>query len=233
MAPEENSGGGFQTWMDSTARLPERHVIDGLDVLPVVEPSTLDSRKGSSPESRLADSLLHRRKNNARPGLPSFRGLGISSFKPESTKDFHARRKSHSALERIIVHHASQSPATTSSAHISPPQTGSAPLLTPPDEQDSLKWAIQSPTRQSTTVSTHPFAPAGGMSLSGNGEQAENISLEASGNGERESHQELGTNNTAQSTSSIETGESSLWLDRSVGAAGKHILHSLAYVKKY
>lgn len=235
MAPEEHSGDGSQISAPSAERPSERHVMDILDVSSVVESCPPGLQKSCSRELGLEDRLMYRRKNNARPRLPSFRGLGISSFEPQTAEGSYARKNSHPPSGKMVVKSAYGSPAATLSTQTSPPGNGSAPLLTPPDEHDSLGWATDSPQRKlppsgrqdgCDLLHKSPFAyPTGGTSLPGTGAQAENVSFEASGHGARESAQESGNNNTSLSTNPLDTSDSTLWLGRSVGAAGVYILN--------
>lgn len=234
MALGEHSEDSSQSLIGSTPLFSESHVKDGLNVASRVDSSAHALPKGFFSESVFDDGLLQRRKSIARPRLPSFRGLGISSFERQPTRDSHALGTSYSVLEREVVEHSCPVPVASSA-----PRTGSTPLLTPPADLHSLKWTL-SATISSSAASTfktsvmRPIDPLASRieatSLSDHGAQTENVSLETSGTGASESHQEPIHNNTTQS--SFESSGASSWLDRAVDATGEHIEHHMTWSYK-
>jgi hypothetical protein len=227
MAREGHSEDASYTLIRSTSLCLESQVKDG-DDLHVSSRTDLSANslpKGSLLESMLDDGLLQKRKIVARPRLPSFWGLGISSFEEQSARDSHAPGAGCSAAQRKAI----ERPYPGSVA-ISAPRTGSTPLLTPPAELDPLKWntnATMSPSttsaiQRSVTKSMNPVASKIEITyLSDNGGPTENRSPENSGTGASEPHRESTHDNTTHSTLGSIGADS--WLDRALGAAGEYL----------
>jgi hypothetical protein len=225
MALEEARKDDSHNPIESSSLFAKSQAVDGLPVPSRTNPSSISLRRSSSCEPLLENGLLQKRRNNGKPRLPSFRGLGISSFESQPARGRLAQ------VPNISLDHSGLVLVAGSSAQASPPRTGSTPLLTPPAELEAVKWNgnptahhLSSTIRLNTTAitSTDTFSSkAGSVSLAEEGAQAGYMSLEGSGTGHNESHQEGGQNSRANS--SFEIGESNSWLDQSVGAAGEHI----------
>jgi hypothetical protein len=236
MAREGHSEDASQPLIRPTSLCLESQVKDGDDphVPSGVKPFAHTLLKGSLLESMFDDGLLQKRKSIARPRLPSFRGLGISSCEEQTARDSHAPGTGYSPLRRDTVEH-SYAGSIAPSAH----RTGSTPLLTPPAELDPLKWNISAPTSPSAASAVkssvmRPIEPLASRieitCLSETGPPTENRSPETSGTGASEPHQQPTRDNTAQS--SFENTGPNSWLDRAVGAAGKHLDPLMAYLEK-
>jgi len=236
MAREGHSDDASHTLIRSTSLCLESQVKDGddLHVPPRTNSSAHTLPKGSLLESMFDDGLLQNRKNVARPRLPSFWGLGISSLPDQSARDSHAPGGGYSAVER-----GAAEDSYPGSVVISAPRTGSTPLLTPPAELDPLKWntdATMSPSMTSAFQRsvTRPTDPVASMikitCLSENGAPTENRSPDTSGTGTSEAHREPTHGNTAQSF--LESIGADLWLDRAVGAAGEYHGPPMACLEK-
>ncbi len=167
--------------------------------------------------------MMQRRNSSSRPRLPSFRGLGISSFEPQSNSNIHTS----GTLFPILRGEAAEHPSTRS-VDRQLRRTGSTPLLTPPAEIESSKWSSSStiplsetsPSRPRFALSPHALATSVGVaSFSQSGAQTDNLYLGASSTGGVEPNQQSPGFNSAQPAH--ESRGSSLWLDRSVGATGE------------
>lgn len=182
----------------------------------------------SSSDSMLGDGHLHRRKSMPKPRLPSFKGLGISSFASQHADTRRVEGTSSSSIERRISEHSCQRPTATPSPHL-PRRTGSTPLLTPPADLDSLRWSISatdcisiprsgSHSALQTPADRHALR-GGWTSLSENGAAAEPTSLEDSGTSGGDTQQEAANTGPTQSLRGGNGPRS--WLDQSVGATGQ------------
>jgi hypothetical protein len=236
MARQGLSEEASHTLIRSTSLCLEIQVQDGDDLQ---GPSRTNSSahtlpNGSLLESIFDDGLLQKRKNVARPRLPSFWGLGISSFAEQCGRDSQAPGADYKAVERGAI----ENPYPGSVA-ISAPRTGSTPLLTPPAELGPLKWntvATMSPPMTSALLrsATGPIDPVASRMkitcLSGNGAPTESTSPETSRTGASEPHREPTHENTAQT--SLESTGPDMWLDRAVGATGEYPVPPMAYQEK-
>lgn len=232
MAFEQQAGKGFQAFEQPRPRSSEALPIDGLDVSSASDSSNLGLQKGCPAAAGFDDRILHINKSNARPRLPSFRGLGLSSFDLPTTHDSHTDGTTHSVLKRTLEDSGS-GPGATLCTRASPHRTGSTPLLTPPAEIDSTKWNIGPRARHTSPNSSKPtttvpipieYFPSGsiGTSLAGDGGPVENLSFKSSQTSGNDSHQEPANNNTSES--SLQSTGSNTWLDLSVDFPGEQIL---------
>jgi hypothetical protein len=206
-----------------------------------VDSSSLGLQSGSSAKSVFEDRVLRRSKSATRPHLPSFKGLGISSFEPHYVQDNILHGISHAGLETRPVTQSGLGHDTTPSNPTLPPRTGSTPLLTPPADLDALKWTISTPAqpyctsvRPATSVVV-PAEPSGPKpecaTLSEHNAQARNSAFQPSETAGNELNAGTADNNTGQA--SFEGGGSSSWLDRSVGAAGEYTIDPATCALRY
>jgi hypothetical protein len=182
-------------------------------------------RKGSLPA----------RKNTVRPQLPCFKGLGISSISAPLALDS-SRPRPGSSLSAPEVTALGSNPGgygATSSAQMSTPRNGSTPLLTPPEEIDSMKWTTSSSAsfNPNTTAFQSITIPASidirkpeCASVADHSDGTGNVSFEEASVGASESLQS--SEETSMSQAPTNGDESNAWLDQSVGAAGKFICRS-------
>ena len=228
MASDKKYGNVSQPFNASPPIFSGKREADGLGG-PLRDTTALGLHRGSSSESVLSDGLLHRRRSNTRPRLPSFKGLGISSFDPWPVEGSHAEGAPYTHIEsKAGEHHSCQRPAVASSAK-STRRTGSTPLLTPPEDLDSLKWTISAvdhqcpvkngPSKDIVLPTVLPTMKVEGATLSEDGAASEHISLATSGPDGGDSRQETANTTTAQS--SVEGNGPSPWLDQAVGEAGE------------
>ena len=235
MAVEGHRKPGLQSMVGSTALLSDIHPRPGLEVTSPADSSVLNLAKDCSSESMMENRLLQKRNGSARPRLPSFRELGIPSFEPQSIPNNHTLGTCSPVWRREVAEHSSPRSVDNQLR-----RTGSTPLLTPPAEFDSLKWAsrttiplpVPSTSQSRFTLSPHALTRSvEGASLSESGARTENVSLGASGTGGVEQNLQTTGSNPAQPA--YESRGSSLWLDRSVGATGEKIHYSMMCPEKY
>ncbi len=219
----------------STPLFSDIHPTPELKVTSSVDSPVSNLAKECSSELKMENRILQRRNSSARPRLPSFRGLGISSFEPQSNPNNHTPRTCLSPSRRDVAELSNPR-----SAGHQLRRTGSTPLLTPPAELDSFKWTSSSTiplpeasmSKSRFTLSPHALAiSVEGASLSESGAQSENVSLGASGTGGVETNLQSTDSNPAQPA--YESRGSSLWLGRSVGAAGEKIHYSIMCPEEY
>lgn len=184
------------------------------------------SSYGSLPVLKSTKLYRYRRPG---PGmqLPSFEELGISSL---GTKLFERHSEDHpgqrrAATARAQIHrssHRSDPPALQSPV----PFLGSAPLLTPPDDIDSIKWntactnasTSAGPSRKvspQTATSGFTEASTSGQDDTGSSGQSSQDAQQTE-NTAGHSHSELGRLNTDQA---------STFLDLGIGANSKSTKH--------
>lgn len=241
MAVEGHRKPSLQSMVGSTALLSDIRPRPGLEVTSPVDSSVFNLAKDCSSELIMENRLLQRRTGSARPRLPSFRGLGIPSFEPQSIPNNHTLGTCFPVWRREGAEHSSAKAVDNQLR-----RTGSTPLLTPPAELDSLKWTSSTTlplpvpsTSQSSqssqsrfTLPPHALATSvEGASLSESGARAENVSLGASSTSGTEQNLQTTGSNPAQPA--YESRGSNLWLDRSVGATGEKIHYFMMCPEKY
>lgn len=218
MAPEQHHGDNLQILAES-APLPSSHIANGFGASCAKNAMMFDLPKVCCCQSVMDDGLLPRRKSASRPRLPCFKGLGISTIDQASAEDGQTQAAGYPGLQGRSFEQSSAGRAAS----------GSTPLLTPPEELDSLKWpsstrasSVLAKSRSHTNIEPSIGRAASKVeiaSLSERGPPSEGISLATSGSGGSNSHQGAAVVDTTPS--SPESGESTSCLDQSVAAAGE------------
>jgi hypothetical protein len=229
MALEGHTKDVAQASVESPDLFSAKQMTNGPDLLRNTPPA-LALKRCSSSEPVLDDGLLYRRKSNARPRLPSFKGLGISSLDPQSVQDSLAQGAIGPGLNSRNLDFSSLSSRPTSSTQTTPLRPGSIPPLTPPEDLDGLEWTTKTTSRPcSSEKNSHtsivlPSDPSASKitsaSLSQNAASAGNMSFNPSETGGSGLSRATPTANTEQP--SLENSDQSSWLDQSVGAAGEY-----------
>lgn len=182
----------------------------------------------SEQDGNRIDGSPHRRDTGLR--LPSFRGLGISSLEPN-----YLNRARHTESQQRSPQSFAQSQRSplrprlrpsTNYQHTSDQFPGTSPLLTPPEDTDSIKWnnALQvSPLPgPSLCEQCHtPIKPTNAMNnmpVSGSTSTSSSHSLEQS----NRPNQTVPVNIATDRQSDTNNGGSESWLDRAVEKAGAY-----------
>lgn len=174
-------------------------------------------------------SVTGARKGGQRLQLPSFKLLGISSLgRSHSQEHSGGRQRNHERVPSTGVNGTRGTPnrsqTTSSSDNFLQPNLGVTPLLTPPEDQDSIKWNTRHPSGPAITsasAASEPKLEAAGTSRSA-----------ASGSTQKSAMLELGatTRSHQQSSSPQAPPDSSMassgrvmgtWLRDGVSSTGK------------
>jgi hypothetical protein len=169
-------------------------------------------------------SLPRRRDIGLR--LPSFRGLGISSLEPKYLMrsvqaDWqHARSEVMSPTQRLglrsrpssIYHHASE------------PHFGSTPLLTPPEDSNSIKWnnALLHPSSSSTSHCRHHTPHNSHSNVATDLSMDDNASGDSGSLGGQQDQSDPSGNISAPKSQVPQDSDSNneAWLDRAIEETG-------------
>ena len=162
--------------------------------------------------------------------LPSFKGLGISSWEPRpAPTQPHNNGQQHELLYQSRPRRSDPRPRPLSYfQHASEPVFRSAPLLTPPEDHDSIKWnnALLFPSAPSTFRTTQIDAP---YSSALNTSQAAMTDRSGLATGSLSSRQEGSQSLSAQfgsrdAVSNNRTSNDERWFDVAIEEAGMQIL---------
>lgn len=232
MAHERQLEGDFRPAIGSPQLPPGCHITLGYDGATGPEATTLEFQTETLSHPSLPHAWLRRRESAPKPKLGLFNDLAIPPMSPEPRQDIYvADSRLHGFNARFLrqphSHHSAISPILTT-----PRTIGSTPLLTPPADPISLKWAGTPATPQESSESwLNTLATTKGGSLAsntGNGSLAEHgagpsadSSLAGTETGGKKTHDEAGRDNRSQL--SMESGESGSCLDQSIFAAGWYL----------
>lgn len=158
--------------------------------------------------------------------LPSFRGLGISSLEPKYLmRSVHADRQ-HSRSEVISQTQRLGLRSRPSSIyhHTSEPHFGSTPLLTPPEDNNSIKWnnALLHPSSSSTSHCKHHATHTSHTNVTTGLSMDDNISGDsASLGGQQEQSGQSGNISAPRSRVAHGSGgNDEAWLDKAIEETG-------------
>ena len=162
--------------------------------------------------------------------LPSFKGLGISSWEPRPPPTQpHDNGQQHKPLHQPRPRRSDPRPRPLSNfQHASEPVFGSTPLLTPPEDHDSIKWnnALLSPSAPSAFRTTQVDVPYSSALKTSQAAMADlgglaTGSVSTGQEGSQSHSMRIGSRDVVSNST---TSNDERWFDQAIEEAGTQIL---------